>query len=52
MFLARSGREKKNFFLVFERVDKVNLPLHRKQKIKQNNEKIENKEVNTRIFLC
>ena len=40
MFLARSGREEKDFFFVIERVDKVNLPLHRKQKT--NNEKIEN----------
>ena len=42
MFLARSGREKKNFFFVIERVDKVNLPLHRKQKKNNNNDKVEN----------
>lgn len=41
-------KRKKNFFFVIERVDKINLPLHRKQK--KNNEKVDNWEVNTRIF--
>lgn len=40
--------EKKKIFFVIERVDKINLPLHRKQK--KNNEKVDNWEVNTRIF--
>ena len=44
--------EKKNLFFVIERIDKVNLPLHRKQKNNNNNDKVENWEVNTRIFWC
>ena len=45
-------KRKKNIFFFFfiERVDKVNLPLHRKQK--KNEEKVEDWDVKSRIFLC
>ena len=33
-------KRKKKLFFVIERVDKINLPLHRKQK--KNNEKVDN----------